>query len=277
MNPIYPCLWFDGHAKIAAEFYCKVFDNSKIRVDTPMVVNFELTGKKFMGLNGGPNFKFNPSISFFVNCVSIAQTNETWNQLIQGGKALMPIGKYPWSECYGWVQDQFGLTWQLSYNPAITHQNIIPSLLFTSQHYGEAEEAIHLYTSLFDNSSTEFLSHHPNGTEHEGKLLFSRFNLNHYEMIAMDGPGVHDYTFNEAISFVVDCETQEEIDFYWNHLTKDGGQESRCGWLKDKFGVSWQIIPLILGQLMSDPAKAPRVMEAFLKMKKFDIDQLMKA
>jgi predicted 3-demethylubiquinone-9 3-methyltransferase (glyoxalase superfamily) len=139
-NQIYPCLWFDGQAKAAADFYCSVFKNSKVTTDTAMVVNFELNGKKFMGLNGGPMFKF-----------------------------------------------------------------------------------------------------------------------------------------NEAVSMVVECETQEEIDNYWNKLTADGGQESQCGWLKDKFGFSWQIIPNIIGKLMTDTEKAPRVMQEIMKMKKIDIAKLVNA
>ena len=138
-SPIYNCLWFDGQAKAAATFYCSIFDNSKITVDTPMVVNFELDDKKFMALNGGPQFKF-----------------------------------------------------------------------------------------------------------------------------------------NEAISLVVDCETQSEIDYYWSKLTEDG-EEGQCGWLKDKFGVSWQIVPTILGSLMTDPTKTQRVMQAFMQMKKFDIETLKNA
>jgi predicted 3-demethylubiquinone-9 3-methyltransferase (glyoxalase superfamily) len=138
-SPITVCLWFDGQAKAAADFYCSVFPNSRITADTPMVVTFELNGNKFMGLNGGPKFQF-----------------------------------------------------------------------------------------------------------------------------------------TEAISLVVNCDTQEEIDHYWNKLTQ-GGREDRCGWLKDRFGVSWQIVPTILGKLMSDPAKAERVMQAFLQMKKFDIEKLQQA
>ncbi len=136
---IYPCLWFDGQAKTAAEFYCSIFKDSKILVDTPMVVTYELNGNKFMGLNGGPQFKF-----------------------------------------------------------------------------------------------------------------------------------------NEAVSFVVNCDTQDEIDYYWDKLTA-GGEESRCGWLKDKFGVSWQIVPTIIAALMSDPAKAERVVKAFMNMKKLDIEILKNA
>ncbi len=140
-NPIYPCLWFNGNAKEAATFYCSVFDNGKITTDTAMVVNFELNGRKFMGLNGGPQ-----------------------------------------------------------------------------------------------------------------------------------------YTFNESVSFVIECDTQEEINHYWNSLTADGGQESRCGWLKDRFGVSWQVIPVQLGQLMTiNPDKSKRVMEALMKMNKLDIVTLENA
>ena len=133
---MYPCLWFDGKAKTAADYYCSIFKNSKITSENPIVVNFELNGNKFMALNGGPQYKFTP-----------------------------------------------------------------------------------------------------------------------------------------ATSFVIECETQEEIDYYWNKLG-DGGRYDRCGWLVDQFGVSWQIVPGILGKLMSDPEKAPRVVEAFMKMSKFDIEIL---
>ncbi len=277
-NNIHPCLWFDGNAKAAAGFYCSLFPNSKITVDTPMVVNFELNKQKFMGLNGGPVFKINPSISFFVKCVSTAQTNTIWDKLIDGGKALMPIDKYPWSERYGWVQDKFGVTWQVMMNAVPDAKfSITPAMLFTSNQFGKAESAINFYSSVFDNSATGTLSQYPEGDANAGKIMYSEFQLNQYPLIAMDGPGAHDYTFNEAISFVVDCNTQEEIDHFWNKLAADGGQESQCGWLKDKFGVSWQIVPAVLGKLMTDPEKAPRVMQAFMKMKKFDIAALMNA
>ncbi len=242
-----------------------------------MVVNFELNGKKMMGLNGGPMFKINPSISFFIECRSTEETNEIWERLFEGGKALMSIDKYPWSERYGWVQDKFGLTWQITLSgDAIDNLKITPSFLFTGQQFGKAEAAIDFYTSVFDHSVKDLLVHYEPESEYPGKILFSRFTINQYPIIAMDGPGAHDYTFNEAVSFVVDCETQEQIDYYWNKLT-EGGKESRCGWLKDKFGVSWQIVPAILGKLMSDRERAPRVMQAFMQMKKFDIQKLIEA
>lgn len=275
-NHIHTCLWFDGRAQEAAKFYCSIFSNSKITVDTPMVVNFEIYGKKFMGLNGGPMFIINPSISLFVTCHSIAETDRIWNNLIEDGKALMPIDKYPWSERYGWLQDRFGLTWQISLTGTDDTQNIKPSMLFTGNQFGKAEEALNFYTHVFDNSSIDMMIHYPKEDANAGKVMYSVFNLNKYDMIAMDGPGAHAYTFNEAVSFVVDCDTQEQIDYCWNKLT-EGGQESMCGWLKDKFGVSWQIVPTILGKLMSDAEKAPRVMQAFMQMKKFDIEKLIQA
>jgi predicted 3-demethylubiquinone-9 3-methyltransferase (glyoxalase superfamily) len=276
-NNIHPCLWFDGHAREAAALYCSLFENSRITVDTPMVVSFELTGKKFMGLNGGPVFTINPSISLFAVNPSVDETNKLWNTLIEGGAALMPIDKYPWSERYGWLRDRFGVTWQISaaYEED-AEQTITPSLLFTNQQFGRAAEAIQFYTSVFDNSATSNLIHYPAGDNNAGKVMFSEFKLNKYNLIAMDGPGVHDYTFNEAVSLVVECETQEQIDYYWNKLT-EGGKESRCGWLVDKFGISWQIIPAIIGRLMGDPEKGKRVMQAVMKMKKLDIATMIDA
>jgi predicted 3-demethylubiquinone-9 3-methyltransferase (glyoxalase superfamily) len=276
-NQIYPCLWFDGKAKAAADFYCSVFKNSKITADTNMVVTFEIDGNEFMGLNGGPMFKINPSISMFVRCESIHQTNEIWNKLFEGGKALMPIDKYPWSERYGWLEDKFGLSWQISVGDNDGSKlKITPSMLFTGTQFGRAEEAIHFYSSVFDHSSTDSMTHYPDTDPNAGKVMYSEFQINHYDVIAMDGPGEHAFAFNEAVSFVVSCKTQEEIDYYWDKLTEDG-EESMCGWLKDKFGVSWQIVPAIIGKLMTDPEKAPRVTQAFMKMKKLDIETLVNA
>ncbi len=277
INQIYQCLWFDGQAKAAAEFYCSIFKNSKIVSENPMVVIWELNGTKFMGLNGGPTFKINPSISIFATFESIDETNFVWNKLFEGGKALIAIDKQDWSERYGWLQDKFGMTWQISVvNNAGDQPSIKPAMLFTNEKFGKAEEAIKFYTSTFDNAKIDLLINYPEGSPFEGKVMYSEFNLQEHEFAAMDGPGNHEYAFNEAVSIVVDCDTQQEIDYYWNKLT-EGGEESKCGWLKDKFGLSWQIVPSILGKLMNDPTKSQRVMEAFCKMKKFDIEKLMEA
>jgi predicted 3-demethylubiquinone-9 3-methyltransferase (glyoxalase superfamily) len=277
-NQIYPCLWFDGQAKAAADFYCSIFKNSKITVETPMVVNFELDGKKFMGLNGGPIFKINPSISITATFATVDEVNEVWNKLIEGGKTLIQIDKQDWSKRYGWLQDKFGLTWQISVvNNEGDKAKITPSMLFTNDRFGQAEEAINFYTSTFENSKIDLLINYPEGSPFGGKVMYSEFNLKQHNFIAMDGPGNHEYAFNEGVSIVVDCKNQDEIDHYWNTLSGDGGQESQCGWVKDKFGVSWQIVPTILGELMSNPEKGQRVMQVVMQSKKFDIEKLKNA
>jgi predicted 3-demethylubiquinone-9 3-methyltransferase (glyoxalase superfamily) len=276
-NTLYPCLWFDGNARQAAELYCSVFQNSKIVDDNPLVVTFMLNGKQIIGLNGGPMFKFNPSISLFVYCETLEETNSVWNKLIEGGKELIPIDKYPWSERYGWLEDKFGFTWQISIQDSDDSKlTITPAMLFTGNQFGRAEDAINFYSSVFDNSSTDILIHYEDNDPNKGKVLYSEFRLNHYNIIAMDGPGVHEYTFNEAVSFTVSCRTQEEIDYYWNRLT-EGGSEGQCGWLRDEFGVWWQIVPEILTTLMNDPSKSDRVINAFMQMKKFEIEKLVNA
>lgn len=276
-HPIYPCIWYDGQAQEAAAFYTSVFKDSKIVSENPMVTIFEINGKKIMGLNGGPQFKINPSISFFIYCPTEQETDQVWNSLLAGGTALMPLDTYPWSKRYGWVQDKYGLTWQVMLNEeSISKQNLTPSFLFTGDQFGRAEEAIGFYTSVFENSKTDVIVPYPQGDPNAGKVMFSEFYLNDYFLIAMDGPGVHEYTFNEAVSFVVECDTQQEIDYYWDAFTK-AGEESMCGWCKDQFGVSWQIVPAILKDLMNDPEKGQRVVAAFMKMKKFDIEALKNA
>ncbi len=276
-NQIYPCLWFDGKAKEAAQFYLTVFKTGIITHDSPMVVNFVLNGKKFMGLNGGPMFNINPSISFTVSCETLEETNNLWDKLIEGGKALMAINKYDWSERYGWLQDKFGVTWQISISRDLSPQKITPSFLFANLQFGKAKSAIDLYCSIFPHSTLGFLVPYPEGSAHQGSVMYSEFNLNGFSLIAMDGPGGHEFTFNEGVSLVVECQDQNEIDHYWTKLTADGGGESMCGWLKDKFGVSWQIIPTRLGEILGHPEKGGRAMQALLKMKKLDIEKLLNA
>jgi predicted 3-demethylubiquinone-9 3-methyltransferase (glyoxalase superfamily) len=276
-KPIYPCLWFDGNGKEAAEFYCSVFTNTSIKSDNQLVVMLELSGHTIMFLNGGPQFSINPSVSFFVICDTVNDIDATWNKLINGGNVMMPLDKYAWSERYAWVQDRFGVNWQLSFSePALASQRITPVLMFTEKNCGKAEEAINYYTSLFKNSEIVMISRYAKGDgDIEGNVNHAQFRLGSGLFMAMDSHVMNNFSFNEAVSFVVECEDQNEIDFFWDKLT-EGGEESQCGWLKDRYGVSWQIIPEILSELMSDPLKSESVMNAFLKMKKFDIETLKK-
>jgi predicted 3-demethylubiquinone-9 3-methyltransferase (glyoxalase superfamily) len=240
-----------------------------------MVVMFEVLGKKIMGLNGGPEFKFNASISFMVHLDSREAIDNAWEKLSDGGMALMAIDKYPWAERYGWIKDKFGMTWQLMLADMV---DLSPSMLFANTQYGRGIEAMELYQSIFPQSATDIKELYGPGTpQSEGMLMFGRFRIMDYSIVAMDGPGDHQFQFNEALSYVVTCETQEEIDHYWNSLIANGGKESRCGWLVDPFGVSWQIIPASLSKLMRNPAAAGNVMQAILKMNKLDIATLENA
>ncbi len=300
MQKIIPFLWFDGKAEEAAKFYVSIFsqrdtsaNNSKIVTMKPwgegspfpkeqiMNATFELDGQQFYAFDAGPQFKFNPSISFFVVCETEAETDDVWQKLVDGGNVMMTLDKYDWSEKYGWLQDRFGISWQVSFGKiSDVGQKFTPSLLFTKENAGKAEKAINFYTSVFDNSSISGILKYSAG-EHdvEGTVKHAQFSLGGQMFMAMDSSGPHSFVFNEAISLFVSCKNQEEIDYFWQKLTSDGGQESMCGWLKDQFGVSWQIVPPVLLELHADkdPAKAGRVMQAMMKMKKIIIADLEKA
>lgn len=276
-NKIYPCLWFNGNAEEAARFYCSVFRDSGIEDVNPMVTTFRSSGEKFMCLNGGPEFSFNSSISFYVVCETEEEVNAYWQALIEGGAALMPLDKYNWSPRYGWLKDKYGLNWQLAAGKMEdVGQKFTPMLMFTGTQAGNAEKAIKTYTSIFSESSVVGIMRYPPGQKDEGLVMHAQFKLDGHVFMCMDSSMDHGVQFNESVSFVVECENQEQIDHFWNKLT-EGGTESMCGWLKDPFGVSWQIVPKVLGQLMQDPDRSARVVQAFMKMKKFDIQQLMEA
>lgn len=277
---MYPCLWFDQQAKEAAELYVQAFPGSSIRADAGMVVIAEIYGHKVMGLNGGPAFRINPSISLYVRSTDKDQAQKTWDLLQEGGKVMMPLGSYPWSGCYGWVQDRFGMTWQITVvDKAGDPPSVSPSLLFTGTRFGHARMALDQNQAVFPG--TEILAQvlYPVGDPHAGKLMFAEIRLMGQPLILMDGPGEHAFQFNEGVSLVIDCEDQPEVDRYWDGLLANGGQESQCGWIRDPFGVFWQIVPVQLGRLMgdSDREKAGRAMQAMLGMKKLIIADLESA
>lgn len=289
MQKIIPHLWFDKEAKEATAFYATLFNNSKVTnivtiSNTPSgdsdIVTFELAGEQFMAISAGPYFKINPSVSMFVVFDSEAEIDGAWNKLIDGGRALMPYNTYPWAKKYGWVEDKYGLSWQLSFNDTqAVAQKITPALMFTQDKAGKAKEAIEYYTSIFPNSKTDIvMPYEKDEGDTEGFIKHARFTLNGFNFVAMDSSGPHKFTFNEAISFVVNCDTQEEIDMYWDKLSAVPEAE-QCGWCKDQFGVSWQVVPSIMKELMTsgNKEKVARVTQAFLKMKKFDIAKLQEA
>jgi predicted 3-demethylubiquinone-9 3-methyltransferase (glyoxalase superfamily) len=286
MQKIIPCLLFDGKAEEATDFYTSIFKNSKAvsimrygeagpgPKGTVMSATFQLDGQEFIALNGGPQFTFSPAISFFVNCETQKEVDDLWKKLSEGGTVLMELDKYPFSEKFGWVEDKFGVSWQL--NLASRMQKITPFLMFVGKQHGKAEEAMNFYISLFNNSSIDGIERYGKSEEEpKGKVKHATFSLNGQEFMAMDSNREHPFTFSEAISLFVNCETQEEVDEFWEKLS-EGGEKQRIGWLKDKYGVSWQIVPTVLGELLNDPGseKSQRVMKAMLEMDKMDIGKL---
>jgi len=288
---ITPHLWFDKEAKEAAGFYASVFGkNSKVKnvntlYNTPSgtvdVVSFELFGQEFAAISAGPLFNFNPSVSFSVACKTIDEVNELWEKLSENGKVLMELGKYPFSERYGWTQDKYGLSWQLiAMGDIEIKQRITPVIMFVGNVCGKAEEAINYYVSVFKNAKVGDIFRYAKGQEpdKEGAVAHAFFALEGQGFAAMDSAREHNFSFNEAVSFIVNCSSQEDIDFYWAKLSADPKAE-QCGWLKDKFGLSWQVVPVEMNDMMQQGTdeQMERVTEAFLKMKKFDISKLKEA
>lgn len=297
MQKIIPHLWFDRQAKEAAEFYVSLFPNSEVKNTTTLkntpsgdcdVVSFNLHGQPFMAISAGPLFKFNPSTSFMVNFdpakdpEAANNIDIAWEKLSTGGKILMPIQKYPFSKRYGWLQDKYGLSWQLILTDPKGEERpgIIPFFLFVKDVCGKAEEAIDFYLSVFKGSKKGTVMRYGKGQDpdKEGTVMFADFKLLDTWFAAMDSAHDHKFKFNEAVSFIVNCDTQEEIDYYWDKLSAIPESE-QCGWLKDKYGISWQIAPTLMNEMMKekDPKKLERVTQAFLKMKKFDLAELKKA
>ena len=276
-NSIYPCIWFDNQAEEAAAFYKEAFINTEIKASNKLVVTLYVKGKQFLLLNGGPVFKPNPSISFFNIFESTEEINNTWNKLSDGGMVMMPLDVYPWSDQYGWVQDKYGVSWQLALGKPGEEADVFPSLMFTGEQNGNAEQAINFYTSLFKDSSVEIVARYEAGEgDTEGNVKYGEFFLEGSRISVMESAMAHQFGFDEGVSLVVNCDTQAEIDFYWLNLTADG-MEGRCGWCRDAFGIWWQVVPSILAEMMSDPEKALKVTEAFMQMTKFDIEALKKA
>ena len=276
LQSIGTCLWFDGKAKEAALYYKEVFGDVEIISENPMAVVYQIFGRRFMNLNGGPGFNINPSISFFISMENEAKTQSLWEKLTVDGKILMPLNKYPWSDKYGWCADKFGVNWQLMLGHK-SKSKLMPNMLFTGQQNGKANEAIHFYTNLFKGATVINIDTYKKGEpDTEGNIKYAQFELNELSFGAMDSSAPHQFSFNEAVSFIITVDTQEEIDYYWNYLIQNGAP-GKCGWLKDKFGISWQVVPTCLGKFMTNPATAPKAAYAFLQMSKFIIADLEKA
>lgn len=293
MSKIIPYLWFDKEAEQAVSFYVSIFKNSTFgdvarygpeaakasgqAEGSVMLVEFELEGQPFVALNGGPIFKFSPTVSFFVSNSSADEIDRMWARLMAGGTVVMELGTYPFGEKYGWLVDKYGVSWQfyLEDRP----QKIAPALMFVGENRGRAEEAMKYYASLFKDSGITFMAlYDKTMMGPEGKVAHAKFSLDGYELVAFDSHIQQDFAFTPAISLLINCRSQEEIDHFWEALSA-GGHTEQCGWLADKYGLSWQVFPEEVGELLrdKDPRKTERVWKAMLDMTKMEIEVLKKA
>lgn len=296
MKRVVPCLWFNGQAQEAVDFYMTIFNDAHVRhtsfyteagkeihgrePGSVLTIDFEIDGQPFTALNGGPQFAINPAISFTVGRRTAQEVDALWEKLSAGGTVLMPLDTYPFSQRYGWVNDKFGVSWQVILAEDMTTAGgLLPTLMFTGVNAGKAEEAMQFYTSIFPDSSMGMNMRYgaDQAPDLEGTIAYGEFTIFGQKLSAMDSAREHDYTFNEAVSLVVTCESQAEIDEYWDELSAVPDAEV-CGWLKDKYGVSWQIVPSVMNDMMTQgtPEQLERVTAAFMQMKKFDVAELQR-
>lgn len=294
-HEILPCIWLDDQAEAAAALYRKAFDAGRVTAtarypetaDNPsgrprgsvMSVELELPGRRFTFINGGPMFKPNPSISFFAHVDRPADADRLYGALGEGGHPLMPIGAYPWSERYGWIMDRYGVSWQVMAGRRPQGvAAIVPCLMFSGDQHGKAEAAMRHWTGIFPGSRVADVERYAAGEGPVGTVKHGRFVLAGQDFVAMDSHVEHAFGFDEGVSLQVACEDQAAVDRYWDALAA-GGSHGPCGWLKDRFGVSWQVVPADISAWMAsrDAAARDRAFAAMLTMGKLDVAALRRA
>lgn len=287
MQKIVPHLWYDKEAVEAAKWYVSLFENSKIEwisklYDTPSgdvdTVAFSLAGMEFQAISAGPYFEFTPAISIMVSCASEAEVNKLYAELSKGGSDLMPLGEYPFSKRYAWLSDRYGLNWQLYFTEAENVPKIRPCLLFSLDNCGKADEGLLFYQEVFHGSEIGFVSRYETGQAPDDRAIINYAEFlfkSGMAFVVMDHGAGGESSFNEAFSFMINCSDQSEIDYYWKMLS-DVPEAEQCGWVKDKFGLSWQIVPETMAAFYKDVDEetSRRVTQTFLKMKKILISDL---
>jgi predicted 3-demethylubiquinone-9 3-methyltransferase (glyoxalase superfamily) len=296
MQKIVPNLWFDHTAEEAVRFYAEAFPDARIvgtsrypSADLPdfqrefagqvLTVDFEIRGQRLVAVNAGPEFAITPAISFIVNFDPAAdpeapgQLERLWKRLGAGGEELMPLGAYPFSPRYGWVRDRYGATWQLilSRPEGEPRPFIVPALMFGGPAQNRAQEAIAYYTEAFPDArlGTSVPSPEPTGPAAAGAVMYADLELSGTWLAAMDAATEQPFSFTEGVSLMVSCAGQAEIDWFWERLSRVPEAEA-CGWCKDQFGVSWQIVPENMDELM----RRPQAYQRLLGMKRIVIAEL---
>lgn len=293
MQKIVPSLWFDHVAADAARFYAEAIPGTTV-TDTQyypleglldfqqefagkeLTVEFEVQGYRFVAINAGPEFRVNPSVSFMLNFDpsrderAREHLDEVWAALSDGGTELMPLGEYEFSPHYGWIQDRYGVSWQLILTDPAGEPRpfVIPNLLFGGSAQNRAGEAMEYYVSLFEGARAGNVWRYPDavGPAPAGSIMFGELNLFGQWFALMDSAVEQDFTFNPGVSLMLQCEDQEELDRYWHELSAVPEAE-QCGWLVDRLGLSWQVVPATMRELM----QAPGSFEKLLEMKKIEI------
>jgi predicted 3-demethylubiquinone-9 3-methyltransferase (glyoxalase superfamily) len=287
---IVPNIWCNGNAAEVVDFYVSAFPDSKVggRTRYPsdgladfqqelagedLVIDFYLGGVRMTAINAGPEFTPNPMLSFMVNFDpsrderAVEQLDELWQRLTEGGNVLMELGEYGFSKRYGWVQDRYGVSWQLILTDPAGEPRpfVVPALMFANANVNRAREAIEFYASVFRGSRIGNLAPYSQaqGEAREGSLMFGEFAVGDQWFAAMDSPIRHEFDFNEGISLLVECDDQAEVDYFWEKLSRVPESE-QCGWCKDQFGVSWQVVPRGMEELIDKPGN----FAAMMKMKK---------
>ena len=288
MQKITPFLWFEKDMAGIVAFYQSVFQGTVVKSggelsDTPsgtvQMATLEIFGMNIDVMTAGPYLPFNPTVSFLIACDSAAEVDSLASKLNEGSTVLMELGNYSFAERYTWMTDRYGVSWQFMYAPDMpSAKKVTPALMFSNDVCGRAEEAATFYTNVFHDAKINYLQKYEPGESGNEKAVVKHtgLTLENVNIALMDnGTTPASFTFAQAVSFVVTCENQAEIDYYWEKLT-EGGKEIQCGWLNDKFGFPWQIVPSAIGRMMSSgtPEQIRRVTTAFMKMKKFDITTL---
>lgn len=287
---IVPNLWFAGDAGEAGEFYSRSLPRTTAHVamrypdelpdfqkgleGEPVVVELDVAGFRITMINSDDTFHPTPSISFMLNFDSRlfdgdadaarAALDETWAALSDGGQALMPLGEYPFSPHYGWVQDRYGVSWQLMLTDptGAPRPFVITQIMFSGDAQNKAREAVDFYLSLFDDAAAGMVVEYPeaSGTAAAGSVMIGEFRIGEQWFSFMDSNVRHEFGFTPGVSLEIRCVDQGEIDHFWNALSAVPEAE-QCGWLVDRYGVSWQVVPESIGELLAKPGAYQRMLE----------------
>ncbi len=292
---IAPFFWHDGTAEEAAQFHTALFGGTIVEISRypeagceihgqqagqVMVTSYEILGYRIHGINAGPIFKPTPALSLVVQINDRSEVERIWAGLSEGGQVMMPLDSYDWSGLYGWCNDRFGISWQITLPLGCDARPVTPMMMFTSKVAGRAKEALNFYAQAFPGSAVEFTNDYPEGSnEPAGSINHGRATIAGTGLMAMDSAMDHKFGFDEGGSLTIACDDQGEINYYWDKLVEGGGEHGPCGWLKDRFGFSWQVVSneVIAMYLSEDRDYAARAMEAMMRMSKIDISAIRAA